>query len=57
MAEKSADKFIVQETIKTAIGARTIGLDAVTHNVFLPTTNFEKATDARHPPKKNSRYF
>ena len=50
--ELSADKFAVHETIKTAEGARTIALDVVTHNLFLPTASFEKPVDATQRPKR-----
>lgn len=42
--EVSADKFVVEETIKSEPGARTIALDTVTHHFFLPTATFEKST-------------
>jgi DNA-binding beta-propeller fold protein YncE len=50
--EVSADKFVVQETIKSAEGARTIALDLITHHLFLPTASFEKATDPTQRPKR-----
>lgn len=49
--EVSADKFVVEETIKSESGARTIALDAVTHHIFLPTANFEKSTVEGQRPK------
>jgi len=55
--EISADKFIVQETIRSEAGARTIALDPITHNIFLPTATFEKSTDATQRPKRVSGTF
>jgi YVTN family beta-propeller protein len=55
--EVSADKFIVQETIKSEPGARTITLDPITHHIFLPTATFEKSTDATQRPKRISGTF
>jgi YVTN family beta-propeller protein len=55
--EVSADQFIVQETIKSEAGARTITLDTVTHHIFLPTATFEKNTDATQRPKRVSGTF
>ncbi|WP_316823872.1 YncE family protein [Pedobacter miscanthi] len=55
--EISADKFVVQEIIKSETGARTIALDPITHHVFLPTATFEKNTDATQKPKRVSGTF
>jgi DNA-binding beta-propeller fold protein YncE len=41
--EDSPNKFSEAETIKTEIGAKTMGLDTKTHNLFLDTTDFEPA--------------
>ncbi|MFD0940847.1 YncE family protein [Pedobacter boryungensis] len=49
--EVTAEKFVVQETIVTKSGARTIALDAVTHHLFLPTADFEKATGTGRPKR------
>ncbi|WP_293304474.1 YncE family protein [Pedobacter sp. UBA5917] len=43
--EINANKFAVVETVKTAVGARTITLDATTHHLFLPTAEFEKGSN------------
>jgi YVTN family beta-propeller protein len=39
--EDAPSDFAVRETVKTATGARTMALDAKTHNIFLPTARFE----------------
>lgn len=49
--EISADKFVVEQTIKSQLGARTIALDPSTHHVFLPTADFEKDTPKGARPK------
>lgn len=41
--ELSADKFEFIENITTEPGARTIGIDLVTHHLFLPTAKFGPA--------------
>jgi DNA-binding beta-propeller fold protein YncE len=41
--EDSPDKFSEAETIKTEFGAKTMGLDTKTHNLFLDTTDFGPA--------------
>jgi hypothetical protein len=38
--EESPDKFSVAENVPTQKGARTLALDAKTHNVFVVTANF-----------------
>jgi DNA-binding beta-propeller fold protein YncE len=49
--EDSADKFSEAETIKTEYGAKTMGLDTKTHNLFLDTADFNPAPapTADHP--------
>jgi DNA-binding beta-propeller fold protein YncE len=41
--EDSPDKFSAAETIKTEIGAKTMGLDSRTHKLFLDTADFAPA--------------
>jgi DNA-binding beta-propeller fold protein YncE len=51
--EDSPDKFSEAETIKTEYGAKTMGLDTKTHNLFLDTADFGPAPaptpDRPHP--------
>jgi len=51
--EDSPDKFSETETIKTEIGAKTMGLDTKTHKLFLDTADFDPApaptADRPHP--------
>src|SRR6266436_5960192 len=51
--EDSPDKFTEAETIKTEYGAKTMGLDTKTHNLFLDTADFAPApaptADRPHP--------
>jgi DNA-binding beta-propeller fold protein YncE len=49
-AEKSGSYEVVQ-TVTTADGARTMGIDAVTHEVFLATAELEPATTGRPKAK------
>lgn len=44
--EDSPDKLSVVETVKTEFGAKTMGLDPKTHNLYLTTSDFGPA-----PPK------
>jgi len=41
VAETSVGKFDVTQTVQTALGARTITVDSSTHNIYLPTAEFE----------------
>lgn len=51
--EDSPDKFSEAETIRTEIGAKTMGLDTKTHKLFLDTADFEPppapTADRPHP--------
>ena len=38
--EDSPDKYSVVDTVKTEFGAKTMGLDAKTHNLYLDTSDF-----------------
>jgi len=46
-------KFDVEQSLQTAEGARTMGLDPVSHRIFLPTAQEEPAAPGtRHPKMK-----
>lgn len=47
--EDSPDKFSAVEAVKTEVGAKTMGLDTKTHNVFVDTADFKagQATGGR----------
>ncbi len=51
--EVSADHYEVVETVKTAVGARTITIDPTTHHVFLSTAQYGETppatADKPHP--------
>jgi hypothetical protein len=44
--------FVVEQTVKTADGARTMGLDRETKTIFLPTAEMEPATPGHRPQPK-----
>ena len=44
--EDDPGKFTVAQTVQTQRGARTMALDAKTHNIFLATAKFETPTSA-----------
>jgi hypothetical protein len=35
-------KFEIEQTVKTHLGARTMGVDQTTHKIYLPTAEFEE---------------
>lgn len=53
--QDSADKYSEVETVKTEYGAKTMGLDTKTHNVFVDTADFGPApaptAERPHPPR------
>lgn len=40
-SETSPGKFEIVQTVKTPIGARTMGVDSSTHKIYMPTAEFE----------------
>lgn len=55
--EDSPDKFSEVEAVKTEFGAKTMGLDAKTHNVFVDTADFgppSKPTADRPRPQRTA---
>jgi hypothetical protein len=53
--ETAPGKFEVVQTVKTALGARTMGLDPKTQTLYLPTAEFAPATGGGRPaPKPDS---
>jgi DNA-binding beta-propeller fold protein YncE len=53
--EDSTDKFSEVDTVKTEYGAKTMGLDTKTHNIFVDTADFGAApaptADRPHPQR------
>ena len=54
VASQKDGKWIIQETVTTPKGARTMGLDSSTQKIYLPTAEFEPATTDRPKPKPNT---
>jgi DNA-binding beta-propeller fold protein YncE len=53
--EDSPDKFSEVETVKTEFGAKTMGLDTQTHNLFLDTADFgPPATPGQPRPQQRA---
>ena len=51
VAGKENGRWEMEQTVKTALGARTMGVDSVTHRIYLPTAELEPATTGRPKPK------
>ena len=51
--EESADKLKMVQTLETAPGARTMGLDLQTHKIYLPTAQ----TEHRRPVRRGRGSF
>jgi DNA-binding beta-propeller fold protein YncE len=47
--ETSSGKFELAQTVTTALGARTMGVDASTHSLYLPTAEFGPAVENKRP--------
>ncbi len=48
--EFAPGKFEVAETVTTQAGARTMAIDSRTHNIYLPTAEFVRATEPNTRP-------
>jgi hypothetical protein len=55
--ETSPEKFEIVETVPTPLGARTMGVDATTHNVYLPTAAFEESKSGGRPTAKPGTFM
>lgn len=53
--ESSAGKFEVADTVITQRGARTMAIDTRTHNIYLPTAQFETPAASPTPDGKKQR--
>jgi hypothetical protein len=55
VAAQTAGKWDVAQTVKTPTGARTMGIDATAHRLFLPAAEMEPAAAGARPrPKPDS---
>ena len=52
VVQESSGTYIVAETVQTQRGARTMAIDPVTHNIYLPTADFGPAPE---PTKENPK--
>ncbi|HEU4634996.1 MAG TPA: hypothetical protein VFS41_02380 [Edaphobacter sp.] len=52
--ETSPGKFSVEQVVQTPTGARTMGLDAATHRIYLPTAEFDSGGMGRPAAKPDT---
>jgi hypothetical protein len=45
------------QTVKTPLGARTMGIDSSTHTIYLPTAEFEPAKAGQRPQPKPGTFM
>jgi DNA-binding beta-propeller fold protein YncE len=55
--ETTPGKFEVVQTVSTALGARTMGLDPGTRSLYLPTAEFGPAADGKRPAPKPGTFM
>ena len=52
VAGEKGGTFTIEETVKTLDGARTMGVDAASHKIYLPTAEMEPAAAGQRPKAK-----
>jgi DNA-binding beta-propeller fold protein YncE len=55
--EVTPGHFEVVQTVKTPVGARTLGLDPNTHTLYLPTAEFETTAANKRPAAKPGTFM
>lgn len=53
----SGEKSVVEQTVKTPDGARTMGVDGAKHQIYLPTSEFENANGDGRPRSKPGTFM
>jgi DNA-binding beta-propeller fold protein YncE len=56
VAGEHAGQWAVEQTVSTAAGTRTMGFDAETHRIFLPTAEMEPAQPGHRPDAKPNTF-
>ncbi len=55
--ETSPGKFEIVQTVQTPRGARTMGIDPMTHRIYLPTAEFGPASEGQSRPRPKPGSF
>lgn len=54
---ETGGKFAVGQTVKTPLGARTMGIDTANRRVYLPTAEFDASTSSGRPQPKPGSFM
>ena len=57
VAGEKAGTFNVEQTVKTPLGARTMGLDTTNRRAYLPTAEFDSSTSSGRPQPKPDTFM
>ena len=57
VAKETAGKFDIVQTVKTPAGARTMGMDTLTHRLYLPTAEMTPAAAGARPTPKPGTFM
>ena len=57
VASDKSGKFEIDQTVKTPIAARTMGLDPLTHKLYMPTAVFEESRAGARPKAKPDSFM
>lgn len=57
VADQKDGKWVVEDTVKTAPGARTMGLDRMTGRIYLATAELEPSANGRRPRPKPGTFM
>lgn len=57
VAGEASGKWEVQQTVTTAVGAKTMDIDTENHKVYLPTAEFEEAKPGTRPAAKPGTFM
>jgi hypothetical protein len=57
VAAETAGKFDIAQTVKTPLAARTMGIDAAAHRLYLPTAEMEPAVAGARPKAKPDSFM
>ncbi len=55
--ETAPGKFEIQQVVTTAVGAKTMDVDAERHKIYLPTAEFEEAKPGTRPAAKPGTFM
>ena len=57
VATEKSEKFEIVQTVKTSLGARTMGLDPTDHRIYLPTAEYDQPETSGRPKMKPGTFM